>query len=476
MTLDDIKSLGPELSRYVEGFRHYMGQSRIQPYFSIYVRGQLGPLERKSIEPMADAAGESPRTLQKFLGEHEWDEEGVKDCIQRKVARRSQGGPETIGQVDETTFAKRGDHTAGVQRQYCGSTGKIDNCVVTINLGYAEPDFHALLDSELYLPKSWHEDRPRCREAGIPDELVYRPYHDIALSQIRRAKENAVRFDWMTADERYGMAQAFLVGLETLGQPYVVEVPRDVAGWTVCPKVLSEPPKEPSPTGRPLTYPRLPPHAQKPKPVEVLFERDRRFRSQGGVPFRVQDTHKGPLVWDVKATSFYQHRDGLPSPALQLLVARNVQSAQIKYFLAYNPHGAPLETLVRVAFSRWAIERCFQDYKGEIGLDHFEVRHYRSLNRHLILSLVSGFFYEGQRERLRGKKSRGDGLADPRGDGEAVDHAGLAPQVARRLSATHGRAYPPHPTAQRKSPGESSPQAPSRATQHGVPPHPTPPL
>jgi SRSO17 transposase len=477
MTPKEIKSLGSELSRYLEGFRFYMGQSRIQPYFCTYVRGQLGPLERKSIEPMADAAGLAPQTLQQFLGIYDWDEDGVLGRVQRQAAARSRDAIETIGVADGTDLAKKGEETAGVKRQYCGHTGKIDNCVATVGLTYAEPEFHALIAGELYLPKDWAEDRQRCRAAGIPDDLVYRPHHEISLSQIGQAKGRGIGLDWVTADERFGEVPAYLFGLEGMNQPYVIEVPRGATGWTVFPKVLTEPALGAASKGRPLTYPRLSSHARKPRRVEILAREDRRFRRQAFTAFCVKDTDKGALVWGVKRTPFFQHRDGLPSAqALELLVAHNVLTDEWKYFVAWNPREAPLEALVRVAFSRWKVERCFEDYKSEIGMDHFEVRRYKALKRHLILSLVSGWFYESQRERLRGKKSGGHGLADSGGDGGDPHDLPLAAQDAGGVPAEHLAAYPAHPITQRKIPRVPPKKTGTGITRPRLLPLPTPPL
>ena len=123
---------------------------------------------------MALEAGVAPRTLQEFLGLHQWDHEKMRRRVQQIVAR-DHADENAIALIDETSFAKKGNKTVGVQRQWCGSTGKTDNCVVSVHLGYATGNFHALLDGDLYLPESWHADRQRCREAGIPDEVVYRP-------------------------------------------------------------------------------------------------------------------------------------------------------------------------------------------------------------------------------------------------------------------------------------------------------------
>ena len=154
-----------------------------------------------------------------------WDEQAARDQVQRRVARRH-AHPHSIGVIDETSFHKQGTQTACVQRQWCGSRGKKDNCVVSVHLGYVADDFHTLIDGDLFLPeKTWHGNRARCQAAGIPDDVVYRAKWKIALEQVQRALGNGLRFSWLTFDEGYGGKPPFLRGLDGLGQNYVAEIP-----------------------------------------------------------------------------------------------------------------------------------------------------------------------------------------------------------------------------------------------------------
>ena len=146
---------------------------------------------------MALNAGIAPRTLQEFLSSYEWDHAAMQDQLAQVVAREHTGDL-NIGIIDETSFVKKGDKTPGVQRQHCGAIGKHENCIVTVHLSFASQDFHCLLDGELFLPESWSNDRQRCRQAKIPDDMVYRPKTEIALEQYERALENGIRFDWLT--------------------------------------------------------------------------------------------------------------------------------------------------------------------------------------------------------------------------------------------------------------------------------------
>jgi SRSO17 transposase len=187
--------VGAELAVFRDEFRDCFGRSEPRGKLAAYVRGQLGELPRQSVEPIALAAGMKPRTLQEFLASDAWDEERLQAHTYRLLTRDHADDP-LIGVIDESGHPKQGVETAGVSRQYCGNTGKIDNGVMTVHLTATSFDgaFRTLLESELYLPKSWHEDRERCRAAKIPDDVVYRSKYQMALEQLDRATAHGVRF------------------------------------------------------------------------------------------------------------------------------------------------------------------------------------------------------------------------------------------------------------------------------------------
>ena len=180
MDAKQIRELRPKLRRYLKRFDDCFRRSDTRAHLPRFVRGQLSDLERKSVEPIALRTRVPVRTLQEFLSQHEWDDSQMVDRVQEIVASEHRSG-ESIGIIDETSCVKKGDKTPGVQRQHCGAVGKQENCIVTVHLAYAVGDFHCLLDGELFLPESWSNDRPRCREARIPDGMVYRPKSEIAV-------------------------------------------------------------------------------------------------------------------------------------------------------------------------------------------------------------------------------------------------------------------------------------------------------
>jgi SRSO17 transposase len=415
MDAETIMQLKPQLDDYLREFAGCFGRSTVWQHLGTYVQGQLSNLPRKSIEPMADAAGVPPRNLQQFLSLYRWDEAAMRDCHQQRIARQF-AHRHSVGLVDDTSFVKKGDQTAGVQRQYCGVMGKTENCVVSVHLGYATPETHSLLDTEIYLPETtWHLDRDRCRAAGVPDDVVYRPKWQIALEQIRRAQGNGLRFAWLTFDEGYGSKTPFLRALDDMGQNYVAEVPSDFGVWTQRPDVLYQAPAGQRPTkGRQRKYPRL--KVQHNPTVEA---RDVRrysplFRRDDWQTYRVKDGTKGPALWEAKRLCVWlPDAEGLPGSPHSLLVCCSVENPNvIKYFLSNAPESTPIETLLLVAFSRWKIERLFEDTKEELGMDHFEVRQYIAVRRHLIVSCVS---YQFLAEFLLEHRKKKSGLDHPAG-------------------------------------------------------------
>ena len=200
MDATEIAGFESELVGFLCEFDDCFGRSEPREHLRTYVSGQLSALQRKSVEPIALAADVPPRTLQRFLESIEWDEERLRDKSQQIVAR-DHADPDAIGVVEETGHPKKGIHTAGVKRQWCGNTGKVDNCVVSVHTGYVVGDFQCLLDSDVYLPEDWANDVPRRRAAYIPDDVTFRTKPEIALDQIRRCLDNGIRMAAWTFDE-----------------------------------------------------------------------------------------------------------------------------------------------------------------------------------------------------------------------------------------------------------------------------------
>ncbi len=385
MTTDQILSLAPTLAEFLDEFADCFGRSEPREHLGHYVRGQLSNLQRKSVEPIALLNNIAPRTLQEFLGTDVWDHPRARDRVQHIVARDHED-PKAIGIIDDSGHPKSGKKTPGVQWQYCGRLGKTANCVVTVHLAFSSYDtrFRTMLDTELFLPESWSNDRERCRQAGIPDHIVYRPKHHIALELLDRAEANGVHLEWITADSWYAEKPAFLAGLEQRHRRYVVEIPRDLRGWLYNP---GDAPRHPA------------------RGVEELCHHAKPMTRQEWTPFHIKDTDKGPMVWKAKSAPLWLCRGGQVLSGYHLLWAYDpLHPEEEKWFLVWDPLEDNLETWLHVAFARWPVERTLEDNKSELGFSHFEVRTYQAVMRHLYITMVSHLFLARQTERLRGGK------------------------------------------------------------------------
>lgn len=389
MTEQEIAALGPAFAAYLGRYRGCFLQKRTAAHFDNYCRGLLSDLPRKTVEPIALEAGTAVRTLQEFLITARWDHQHMRDLLQRQLADAlavvASDTLGTVGVLDETSCRKWGDETPGVQRQYLGCVGKVDNGIVTVHVGVAKGRFQALLDAELYLPKAWDADRQRCRAAGIPDHMRYRPKWRIALEQLIRLHGNGITFDWLAFDEGYGAAVPLLRVLNAVGQRFVAEVPvnfmvADVAG---------------GPTRR---------------ADQRLCAADARKGKRYRLSHRTVQDSVG------RASTA---RVGVAGREYLLIVVINEATAEVKYFVS-NAVSTAVARLLAVAFCRWNVEHSFRLAKQEAGLMHYEGRYYTGLMRHLTLALVVLGFVATQTERLRGEKSPGDGGAGMPGAQPAV--------------------------------------------------------
>jgi SRSO17 transposase len=283
-----------------------------------------------------------------------------------------------------------------VQGQYGGRLGKTAHCVVTVRLAFSSYDtrLRTMLDPELCLPESWSNDRVRCRQAGIPDPVVYRPKHLIALELLERAPSNGVHLEWITAASWYSEKPDSLAGREPRPYRDVVEIPRHLRGGLPSPGAN---PRHPAGGGAELGQ-HAPPMAR-----------------QDWTPFRVKNTAKGPMAWEVKSAPFGLRRGDQVLGGYHLLrTYAPLHPGEEKWFLVCDPLEERLETWLHVAFARWPVGRVLGDQKSELGFAHFEARKYQAVMRPWYISTVSHLFLARQTERLRGEKSPDHAQPSPR--------------------------------------------------------------
>jgi SRSO17 transposase len=390
MTPEQIEALGPAFAAYLRQFLFCCDYTQTFDLLGVYCRGLLSDLPRKTCEPIALTAGVAVRTLQEFLRDHRWSCEQIRTLLQQQVAATLAELPDddlgTVGLHDETGTVKDGICTPGVQRQYCGEVGKLENCIVTVHTGVAKGRYKTLFDADLFLPESWDQDRERCRKARIPDDLHYRPKWQIALAQLDRALVNGIVFDWFTFDEGYGDKPGYLRGLEQRSLRYVGEVPKSFR----C-------------------FGRRPRPGQTASRADDLVRHSPRFRRRREQLVRLTRQTVGEQEWEVKAARVWLAWDG--KRTYWLLWARNRRSGEEKYFLSNAAANEPVERILRAAFCRWNVEHGLRLSKSEVGFRHFEGRSYVALLRHLTLCCVTLTFVAGRTASLRGEKPGSDGGA-----------------------------------------------------------------
>jgi SRSO17 transposase len=324
-----------------------------------YLRGLLSPVERKNGWQLAEQAGEAtPDGMQHLLARADWDAEQVRDDLRAYVVEHL-GAARAVLVVDETGFLKKGTKSVGVQRQYSGTAGRVENCQIGVFLAYASRKGRTFLDRELYLPKEWAADRERRQEAAVPATVAFQTKPQLARAMLERALGAGVPFAWVTGDEIYGGDRRLRLWLEERQVPHVLAVKSTEPLWTraswrqVAAKTLA--------AGIAAT------------------DWERVSAGEGA---------KGPRVYHWARVPIR----ALPEPGWDywLLVRRSVADpTDLGYYVCFCPAGTPLAELVRVAGTRWAIEESFETAKGEVGLDHYEVRRWPGWYRHITLALLA---------------------------------------------------------------------------------------
>jgi SRSO17 transposase len=328
-----------------------------------YIKGLLSPVERKNGWQLAEEAGEStPYAMQYLLNRAVWESDQVRDELQAYV-RETMGDPNGVYVLDETGFLKKGKKSVGVQRQYSGTAGRVENCQIGVFLAYATQAGHTLVDRELYLPKSWTQDPERCREADVPEEVVFASKPQLAMRMLWRALDAGLCAKWVTGDCVYGSNRPLRAGLEERKQAY-----------TLCVKCC-----------------------EKVKLQGVCKRVDRIAAGLGTDQWQrlcAGNGSKGPRLFDWACVELDKPEE--PGWKRCLVVRRSLESgekpAELAYVLVFAPCATTLEEMVQACGMRWTVEQCFEEGKGEVGLDEYEVRSWHGWYRHITLSMLAHAF------------------------------------------------------------------------------------
>lgn len=382
----DVSACARDLTAFLARYLPLFFRDEQRRHADTILRGKLTGLQRKTTEPIANQAGQKRRPLQHFVGAGRWDDDAVRAELRRHV-RAELADAEGVLVVDGHGVPKKGDDSCGVARQWCGRLGKVDNCIVTVHLAVARGRYKSLFDFDLFLPEQWSYDRKRCRAAGIPDEVVYRPKGAIALEQLDRASKQGLKLDWLTFDEEYGKSPGFIAGVDNRQLLFVGEVPRTLSCLVV------------NRAGR------RPDEEVAPRTAEQVVRNTTAFREQSWQVVRLARQTLADQVWRVKTAQVWLHsEDGWSARTYWLIWASNDETGEEKFFLSNAPPEARVETLLRVGFRRWNVEHTFRVGKSELGFGHFEGRDYTALMRHLSLCVLAMSFVAERTDRLRGEK------------------------------------------------------------------------
>jgi SRSO17 transposase len=376
------------LAGFLDRYRPCFYRTEQRAWAAVVLEGRLSNLERKTNEPIARQAGFPRKPVQKFVGAGKWDDDAVLGELRRHVAD-VWADDQAVLIFDGSGFAKKGDDSCGVARQWCGRLGKIENCQVGVFTAYACRHGQTLVDHTLYVPRDWAEDPTRRQQGHIPDETTFQEKWRLALTQWQRCR--SLPHAWVTADDEFGRVTEFRQCLRRGGARYVLDVPcttliRDLEG-----------PREVSASGRR----RLPAFEQ----VQVWAARQPASAWQ---KLTVRAGEKGPLV--VRAlTRLVQTKDedGRVGRVERVLVVRPVERAdEVSYALSNALSGASLAELVGVKGQRPRVEQALAEGKGEVGLSHYEVRSWVGWHHHMTLSLLALWFLRLEKSVVE-KKRRG---------------------------------------------------------------------
>jgi SRSO17 transposase len=388
--------VGPELSKgilqrlqqFVEPFGESLASSEQQRHTQEYVTGLLSKLARKTGEAIAYLHDQDRQGIQKFIGQIPWDHQPLLKTLARQVGEQI-GVPEGVIVFDPSSFAKKGNQSVGVARQWCGRLGKIENCQVGIYLGYVSCKEHALVDVRLYLPRKWTENRQRCREAGVPGKTRFRTRHSLALEMLKE-HASALPHRWVTGDDEMGRSSRFRTVLRERKERYLLAVPSNT-------RVRDLESEAPSKTG----LGRMPQ-----RPFQQVAKWCSSLPEVAWTRIDVRDGEKGPLVTEALQRRVQTKQGQRNGPEEILVVTRERQSDgdfKHDYYLAYT-FGEPqsLAEFCRVAKAEHRIEECLQRNKSEAGLASYQVRNWIGWHHHQALSLLAGWFLN--QELRRGKK------------------------------------------------------------------------
>jgi len=402
----DIMDFMEELKGFHSEFQDCFSRQEPRDNFYQYMVGQMSPLERKSIEPIAIAVKSAKvRAMQFFVSDVVWDNDKIM-LKYRSMVTDDIGDPDGVLIFDESGFVKKGVESAGVAKQYCGSIGKVENCQVGVFAAYASRHGYSLVDSRLFVPEKWFSDefalrREKCK---FPSELQFKTKPQLAVEMLQEiSQQGTIPFRYVAADSIYGNSPEFISAIENLPQiTYLVSMPADSLYWVRKPVTLR---KEYRYKGELRSKQVLKTPDQKPISFETIAKNT---NSYFWYRRKVSEGTKGPIEYEFTKKRVVLSKNGFPEKEVWLLIRRTLGNEPIySYFICNASESCRLKLLVWLSGVRWAIEQCFEEAKTEIGMDHYEVRKFPGWVHHMMTCMLAHFFLWHIKLRL-GKKSTGN--------------------------------------------------------------------
>ena len=403
LNVKDVEGFEDELKGFHEQFHDCFLRSESRSNFYNYMAGQFSDLERKSIEPIALAIKDgNVRALQRFVSDAPWDDNKI-GFKYRNLVNDDLGSPDGALIFDESGFAKKGDNSVGVARQYCGTIGKVDNCQVGVFAGYASEHGYALVDKRLYVPEKWFTDdyRERREKCNLPEDMVFKTKPELAVDMLVSLREEKVLpFKYILADSIYGVSPEFINAVDAPGDmTYLVQVPKSTLVWLKRPMTITRTYQW---GGKPRSKTEVLDTNSKPTRLDVLA---RNINNYFWYQRKVSEGTKGPIVYEFTRRRVILSGEGLPQKTVWVLIRRTIgDKPEYSYYICNAQRAVRLKTLIWLSGLRWAIEQCFEETKTELGMDHYEVRKYMGWHHHILTCMMAHFFLWHLKIRM-GKKS-----------------------------------------------------------------------
>jgi len=417
---EDLEMALEGLKEFAKPYLSLLPREEMKKHGADILEGLLTDVERKSVEPMAERLGQDRHPLQYFLGESPWDHRPLLDKLCEAVGD-SFGEENGVLVVDPSAFPKKGTESVGVARQWCGRLGKQDNCQVGVFLGYVSNKGHTLVDERLYLPAAWARSQGRREKCHVPESVRFRTSPQLALEMVRE-RGKILPHRWVVADEEFGQPYRFRKGLERMGERYLLEIPSNLLV---------------------LDLAKAPPVEEKGKgPRRALFQQVRTWKDglkrSDWKKVRIRDGTKGPLEVLAARTRVQSYDKRRQSKKSQWLMVTKDSVGEYRYYFSNGEEDVSLQEMVHVANTRFWVEDCFERSKGEVGLDHYEVRSWRGWHHHMTLCLLALLFLVEEQRRLsrntpaitvqQSAEALGELLRNPH-----IDVRELAIKITRRL-------------------------------------------